>query len=120
MQNNTDLAPEDTEEPGRRLREEARQSIHNALDMVSLSANLCGRHYAIVVSAPPQLGEDRFRATIAVLCAHVQRRAGNRWRIDADCLRTEEGWRGHVVLRPSKGLPYRDHEILDFLSDLGV
>jgi len=122
MQNNEGLAQAESDEPenGHYLREEARQALSNALDMVSLSADHGGRDWAIVARAPLELDARRFRVAVEAIGAHVQLLACARWRIEITYVETEDDLLAYLAVRSSRLFPRPEEETIEFLIDLGV
>jgi len=112
---------DDEPENGYDLREGARQSISNALDMMSLSADFWGRDsFAIVLQAPAQLGLERFKAAAAVVAAHVESKSLPRWRIAVGFDRPGKDLGASLVLIPNGPLQPEPEQTIDFLGGLGV
>jgi hypothetical protein len=107
-------------ESGAHLREEVRQSLTNALDMVSMTGDFWNGWPVIAIRAPLQLGGARFMAAVAGIAAHVESLAAPRWSVAACNKTAREEFIAHVVLSPTGLIPPGIDDTVDFLGGLGI
>jgi hypothetical protein len=111
---------EDEPESGAHLREEVRQSLTNALDMLSMTGDFWGGWPVIAIRAPLQLGGGRFMAAVAGIAAHIESLAAPRWRVAACNETARDEFIAHVVLSPAGLLPPDIDDTVDLLGSLGI
>jgi hypothetical protein len=111
---------ENEPESGAHLREEVRQSLTNALDMLSITGDFWGGWPVIAIRAPLQLGGARFMVAVAGIAAHIETLAAPRWRVSACNETAREEFVAHVVLSPAGLFPPDIDDTVDFLGSLGI
>jgi hypothetical protein len=113
-------ADDDGFEVGAHLREEVRQSLSNALDMVSITGDFWNGWPSIAVHAPLDLGAHRFMSVAGGIAAHVETLSLPRWRVTIAFQPTATDWGAYIVLNPSGLFPPDINETVDFLGHLGI